>query len=326
MQLLRALLIHGMMDTGFLEVMYELVKPYVPVARDAMLEMARAPMGPFLELVRASGKPVLASTFVWHDDAARAMREGGIPLVPCPQAAVRALAALYRAGRALAREVPSFEPVQSSPLPDLASLAPAVLGAGAGSEAEGNPGRVALDEALAAADRLGWPLVLKGLAPGVAHKTEAGLVHLGLRDEADLRRAWAAVEAAAPGCRRLLVPVLPGRRELAIGLTRAPGFGPVLMLGLGGVHSEALRDATFRLAPVTEAEAAALVDELRAAAVFGAVRGQRPLDRAALARMLVAVGRLALAHPQVVEIDLNPVIVGDDGVPRVADALVVVET
>ncbi len=333
-----ALLIHGMMDTGFLEVMYELVKPYVPVARDAMLDLARAPMGPFLELVRASGKPVLASTFVWHDDAARAMREGGIPLVPCPQAAVRALAALVRAGRALHRDVPSFEAGEVSPSPALAALA-------------GRPGRVALDEAaskrvlahaglelpaertadnldegLAVAPLVGWPLVLKGLAPGVAHKTEAGLVHLGLRDEADLRRAWAAVEAAAPGCRRLLAPVLPGRRELAIGLTRAPGFGPVLMLGVGGVHAEALRDATFRLAPITEAEAAALVDELRAAAVFGAVRGQRPLDRAALARMLVAVGRLALAHPQVVEVDLNPVIVGDDGVPRVADALVVVES
>jgi acetyltransferase len=338
-----ALLVHGLMDTGFLRVMYDLVSQYLPIDRETMLGMARVPMQPLLDLVRASGKPLLASTFVWDDDAARELRAGGVPLMSCPHAAVRALGALYRAGRLLGRDLPPAADASPLPIPDLAALS-AAAGATPGA-------RVALDEAASkhvlshagvdlppeayartldeareAAALLGWPVVMKGLAPGVAHKTEAGLVHLALADEAALEHAWQAIEQRAPGCLRLLAPMLQGDRELVIGLTRAPGFGPVVMLGVGGVYAEALSDAVFRLAPVTASEAAGMVDHLRAARLFGDVRGRAALDREALARILVAVGRLGAAHPQVAEIDLNPVMVGPDGVPRVADALVVVQS
>ena len=338
-----ALLVHGLMDTGFLRVMYDLVSRYLPVDRETMLGLARVPMQPLLDLVRGSGKPLVASTFVWDDDAARAMREGGLPLVPCPHAAVRALGALYRAGRVLGRALPPAEGVEPLPLPDLLALVtgrpggtttgPVALDEAASKHVLSHAGVEIptecyardLDEALAAAPLLGWPVVMKGLAPGVAHKSEAGLVHVGLGDPAALAVAWDAIEQRAPGCLRLLAPVLPGDRELVVGLTRVSGFGPLVMLGVGGIYAEAVSDVVFRLAPVSPDEAAGMVDQLHAAALFGAVRGRSALDRAALARILVAVGRLGAAHPEVVEVDLNPVIVGPDGVPRVADALVVVQ-
>lgn len=180
-------------------------------------------------------------------------------------------------------------------------------------------------EAAAAARKIGFPVVLKGLGARLTHKTERGLVHLHLRDEAGVRAAAAAVTAAAGGDLEglLLQPQLPVRRELMAGLTCDPQFGPVILFGLGGVFAEALDDVVFRMAPVDEATAAAMIDELRAGRLLGPFRGEAPVDRAGLVRTLVGLSRLAMEQPGIVEADINPLLIGPDGRVTAVDALLI---
>lgn len=187
---------------------------------------------------------------------------------------------------------------------------------------------------LAAAARLGFPLAAKIQSADIPHKTEAGGVRLGLGDPAALEAAYDAVlEGArrhAPAARiegvlveRMAAPGV----EMIVGVVRDPTFGPVLMLGAGGVTTELYRDVAYRLAPVDEAGAAAMLEELRAAALLRGFRGAPAADAAALARLVASVSRLAHACRDTVrEIELNPVLVHPAGAGcTVVDALLVAE-
>jgi acetyltransferase len=177
------------------------------------------------------------------------------------------------------------------------------------------------DEAAACAARLGYPVALKIEAPAIAHKTEAQGVKLGLMDAAAVKSAFAEVLANAqryqPGAAIdgvIVQAMAQGGVELVVGLQRDPVFGVVVMVGLGGIYVEVLKDVAFRTAPVTEAEAARMLDELKAKAVLGGVRGKAPVDRAALTRLISAVSRFgAAAGDRLQELDLNPVLAGPDG-------------
>jgi acetate---CoA ligase (ADP-forming) len=184
--------------------------------------------------------------------------------------------------------------------------------------------------AVAAAREFGGPVALKLDAVGLAHKTDAGAVRLGLGDDAAV--AAAADELLALG-RRLAATGLPVRGllvqpmagpglELIVGLIRDRDFGPFVVVGLGGVLAEVLDDVVLRLAPVTPEEAAGMLDDLRGARLVDGVRGRPAADRAAIAAIIVAVARLGIERPEIVAIDLNPVISGQSGTIAV-DALVV---
>ena len=180
-------------------------------------------------------------------------------------------------------------------------------------------------EAMEAAERIGYPVVVKLCGPGVAHKTERGLVKLGLRDAAAVEAAAAEVLAAArpeDGDVGLLVgSMVSGTRELIAGFVRDNEFGPCVMLGIGGIFAEALGDVAFRLAPLDAADAADLIDDLANQALLGAVRGEPPVDRAALARILLTLAEVGDGDDRVRSIDLNPLIVVG-GMPVAVDALV----
>jgi acetyltransferase len=188
------------------------------------------------------------------------------------------------------------------------------------------------DQAVAAAARLGYPVAIKIESPDILHKTEAQGVKLALADADAVRRAYAAViESArrhAPRARISGVVVQAMARgdvELVVGLQNDPAFGVVVMVGLGGIHIEVLKDVAFRQAPVTEAEAGRMLDELRGRALLDGVRGKPPVDRAALTRLVSAVSRFgAAAGTRLKELDLNPVLAGRDGVTAV-DWLMVLE-
>lgn len=181
------------------------------------------------------------------------------------------------------------------------------------------------DDAVAAADELGYPVVAKLCGATIAHKTERGLVRLGLRDAASVRAAAAELfDAATPddGDVGVLVgEMVKGTRELIAGLVRDPQFGPCVMLGVGGVLAEAVADVAFRLVPLDRVDAEELVDDLRTQALLGAFRGEPPVDREALVDVLVGLSRLAESDDAVVSADVNPLIVRD-GVPVAVDALV----
>jgi len=184
---------------------------------------------------------------------------------------------------------------------------------------------VSADDAVVAGRDLGYPVVLKLGGDGIAHKTERGLVRLGLVDD-DAVRAGAEdlLGAARPedGEVHLLVaPMLRGNRELIAGLHRDAQFGMTVMLGVGGVLTEALADVAFRLVPITRVDALEMIDDLATQALLGEVRGEPAVDRDALADVLVGLSHAAEADATIVSADLNPLIVVD-GRPVPVDALV----
>jgi acetate---CoA ligase (ADP-forming) len=183
--------------------------------------------------------------------------------------------------------------------------------------------------AVAAAKRFGRPVAIKLDAAGVAHKSEIGGVALGLDgDDAVYVAALAMLEAAhrrGLAVHGLLVePMAHPGLELIVGLRRDPLFGPAVLVGLGGILAEVMDDVAIRLAPVTPRAAMSMLDDLRGRRLLDGARGRPGVDRSAVAAMLVALGRLGVERPDLLEVDLNPVIASSAGVLAV-DALVVLE-
>jgi acetate---CoA ligase (ADP-forming) subunit beta len=180
-------------------------------------------------------------------------------------------------------------------------------------------------DAVEAAERIGYPVVVKLCGAAIAHKTERGLVKLGLSDAAAVEAAAAELLGAArpeDGDVGLLVAAMvSGARELIAGFVRDDEFGPCVMLGIGGIFAEALGDVAFRLPPLDAIDAADLIDDLTNQALLGTVRGEPPVDRDALARILLALAEVGADDDRIRSIDLNPLIVAA-GVPVAVDALV----
>ena len=174
-----------------------------------------------------------------------------------------------------------------------------------------------------AAGAIGFPLVLKGCSASIAHKTERNLISFpitGLRQAiAEYHRITVAMGASGDGV--LVQAMVNGKRELAMGMTRDPQFGPCVMFGLGGIFAEILDDVTFRKAPLEISDCLEMLREISGWKILKAVRGFSPADNHAIAKMLTAIGRIGLEHDEVAEIDINPVILSPSG-PIAADGLI----
>ena len=180
-------------------------------------------------------------------------------------------------------------------------------------------------KAARAADDIGYPVVVKGLSDTILHKTEHGLVHIGLNDAA-------AVKKVVQSMRRkfgdqlsgfLVQPMVESKREFIAGISRDPQFGPVVMFGVGGVQAEVVADVTMRLAPLSDTDISVMLSEIRAQKLLGAFRGSEPVNREQLQRLLSGLSKLALERPDVIEVDLNPLMASDDGRILAVDAVVV---
>jgi succinyl-CoA synthetase beta subunit len=186
------------------------------------------------------------------------------------------------------------------------------------------------DEAAEAAAELGFPVVAKLNGDAIAHKTERGLVRLGLGDAGAVRAAaQSLLDAATPAdgdVSVLVAPMVRGNRELIAGLHRDEQFGMTVMLGVGGILAEAVRDVAFRLVPLTRTEAAEMIDDLQTQALLGPFRGEAAVDRERLVDVVTGLAGFAAADPAVVSVDLNPLIVDGDGMAVAVDALVEVES
>jgi acyl-CoA synthetase (NDP forming) len=181
------------------------------------------------------------------------------------------------------------------------------------------------DEAEAVAAELGFPVVMKGLSPGKIHKTELGLVRLGIASQRDTGDQFRSLMAAMSGTGSVLVQQqIRAELELIVGLIRDSQFGPCVMLGLGGVLAEVFRETVFAVAPLTRSDALRLIARLGAQQLLDGFRGAPPVDRKALAQILIQVGQLGCACPSVREIDINPVMVRH-GKPVAVDASVIVD-
>jgi acyl-CoA synthetase (NDP forming) len=170
------------------------------------------------------------------------------------------------------------------------------------------------DEAVAAARALGYPVAIKVVSRQISHKSDFGGVELNLRSEPGLRQAWADMTArirkAFPDAEIegvLVQPMVAGGREMIVGGRRDPSFGPVVLVGVGGVFVEILREAAIRVAPIDHEEAHRMVDELRGAAILRGARGNKPADVDALVDCVLRLGRFLADFPAVREVDINPV-------------------
>jgi acyl-CoA synthetase (NDP forming) len=262
---------------------------------------------------QAAGKPLVVSTV--YADAAPAvrLRAAGVPVYREIASAVGALAALVRVAEARPSGVPRL-PAPAAALacaPDYWETREVLAAAGL-PMVEGQ--RVTgAEEALAAAQELGYPVALKAL--GLLHKSDAGAVALGLGDAAALLAALADFEArlAPPACVVERMAALDRGIELIVGCRRDPLFGPVALVGSGGVYAELLRDTRTALAPLEAGEARTLLAELRAAPLLTGARGRGALDVAAAAAAVAGLSRFAAAHPEVEEVEVNPLLVLPSG-------------
>ena len=181
-------------------------------------------------------------------------------------------------------------------------------------------------EALSAAEDIGYPVALKVCAEGMAHKTEQGLLELGITNGGELASAFDRLNAKARtmGGGLLVQEMVKSSREVVLGMTRDPQFGPCVMFGLGGIFTEALDDVSFRVAPLTERDAAEMTAEIRGHKILSEIRGSEAVDMAILCHCLRQLGQIALDYPAIREIDINPMIIRG-GRPLAVDALIVLD-
>jgi acetyltransferase len=265
------------------------------------------------------------------------LRAHGIPVFDTPERAVRALAALRKPA------VPGR--LEACGVDERAAKAAAVLEGAHGLLSEGATQELFrifglptlrqsvarnADEAAAMARDIGFPLIAKISSKDIVHKTDVGGVVADLHTEDDVRRAYAAIlgnvaskapEASVDGV--LLQQYLPAGDEFIVGGLRDPAFGPLVMVGLGGIYTELFKDASFRIGPVSAEQAYDMLDDLTSWKLLLGMRGKERSDIDALAQTVVRVGELLCACPAVKEIDINPVLVSPEGT-TVADAKVIV--
>ncbi len=176
------------------------------------------------------------------------------------------------------------------------------------------------EKAVEIAAEMGYPVVLKIASPDILHKTDVGGVKVGLQNPTDVRDAFDLItyrsqrylpEAHLWGCQ--VQKMVPSGLEILIGMNRDPQFGPLVTFGLGGIYVEALKDASFRIAPFSRDEAAHMLTEIRAKALLDGVRGEPPVDKETLIDALLRIGQLVLDFPEIAELDINPFIVYEEG-------------
>jgi acetate---CoA ligase (ADP-forming) subunit beta len=186
------------------------------------------------------------------------------------------------------------------------------------------------EEAVAQAEKAGYPVVLKVVSPDISHKSDAGGVKLNLKAADEVRAAYAAIVESCtqhvPGAKITGVAVqhmAPQGTEVIVGMTTDPQFGPVMMFGLGGIMVEVLKDVSFRLVPLTDRDAGQMIGEIKGKPVLDGVRGQPAADINALKSAILKVSEFVQAHPEVQELDLNPMFAYADGAIAV-DARIVI--
>lgn len=294
------------------------------------------------------GKPVVACLMGLADiaEAVAVLKKHGVPTFTFPEDAMRALTGKVRFaewGRAPLRDYREYEVGQEQ----VEQLFASELKAGRSQLVEVRalealqhygfplvPFKLATsaDEAAAAADEIGYPVVMKISGPKILHKTDVGGVRLNLRDPKAVRQAHdemiaavrdklgADVEVWGVLVQKMLAP----GKEIILGMTRDPRFGPLLMFGLGGIYTEALRDVSFRLAPIREGLAEEMITDIRSYRLLEGVRGEAPSDVTAIADCLMRLSQLVTDLPQIKELDINPLIVYPRGEgAMVADARII---
>jgi len=193
--------------------------------------------------------------------------------------------------------------------------------------------RVAKDteEVIRFAEETGYPVVVKIVSPDIIHKFDVGGVVLNLKNSEEVKdacnRILMNVKKRKPDAKIvgiLVQEMIPPSTEIIIGATKDPQFGPALMFGLGGIFVEVLKDVSFRIAPITRSDAQEMITEVKGYPILKGYRGQPPADINAIVEILLNTSRLVMDHPEIKELDLNPILVYEKGAKTV-DARIILE-
>lgn len=182
------------------------------------------------------------------------------------------------------------------------------------------------EDLINAAEKIGFPLVMKACSREIAHKTEKGLIRVDIRNNDEALKAFKEITAAMDVADKsvLVQQMVKGQRELVAGMNRDPQFGPCVMFGLGGIFTEVLNDTVFRVAPLAKEDALEMMQEIKGHKILDAIRGMSPANKDKLVEILIAVGRIGIENDTIKEIDINPIILSA-GNPIAVDALMVLE-
>ena len=336
-----AVIVHGAMNSGFMKVAYPHVREILGnIPLETFLELNVVDMTAAVELPRKYGLPLVVSSFFGREDNNTSFyMDHDIPVFDSPEKAARGMVSLLRH-----LEIRGRKTVERSPLPpespEAGELIRTALAEGQKTLDEHQSKRILAcygvpiareqiaeteEGTVKIANEIGFPVVAKACTWEILHKSGKGLIALNIRTKAALRDAVRRIRAAAGRETPILIQeMVAGEREFVAGMIRFPGFGPCVLFGLGGVFTEALNDASFRAAPLGPSEAEEMLTDIRAKALLGEFRGLPAVDSTALATILQAVGTIALRHPQIAEMDLNPIILSGNR-PVVADALFVLK-
>jgi acetyltransferase len=335
------LILHGAVNSGFMKMVYSHISGLIAdVSREAFLEMWAKDMTAAVELPRKYNLPLVICSFFGREDNYTSLyMDNDIPVFDSPEKAARGMASLLRYLE-IRRRKSTVTPVLPPASLAAAEIIRLALAAGQRALDEHQAKQLLAaygvsvtreqisgteDEAVKIANGIGFPVAVKACAWEIMHKSGLGLIALNIRTEGALREAFRSVrEAAGKSIPILIQEMVTGGREFVAGMTRFPGFGPCVLFGLGGVFTEALQDTCMRSAPLGAVEAEEMLTDIRAKALLGEFRGLPAVDGPALAGILQAVGAIALLHPEIAEIDLNPVIIAGSK-PIVADALFVLQ-
>jgi acetyltransferase len=336
-----AVILHGAMMTGYLKEIYSTLKEMLGnMPLEDFLKYSQQMAEETFQLSRKYNMPMLISSFFDHEDNyIRRYMETDTPVFYSPEKTALALGSLYRYKqiRERAPHTPGVRPKRrraaEAIIQDALDHNQKALDEYQGKQLLACYGvpvtkeilTTRLEDALKAAKKIGYPVALKACFWKIMHKSGKGLIALNIENENQLKKEFKKIRRNAGGDIPVLVQeMLSGSREFLAGMTRFAGFGPCVVFGLGGVFTEALSDTTLRLAPVTDADAKEMFADIRANKLLEKFRGLPKVNQNRLAKIMRAVGDIALVHPEIAEIDLNPIIIrGAD--PVVADALMVLE-
>ncbi|GAA3808692.1 acetate--CoA ligase family protein [Sphaerisporangium flaviroseum] len=300
----RGLLGSGEVDAVLLTGYFGGYGEYSPELAEREVEVADA----LARAAREAGRPLVVHSMYPDTPAAAALRSGRVPVYRTVEAAVGALARVMAAPPAVPAPLPI--PVPAEPVSEDDYWSSRALLAEAGVPF---PAAVLVYDEAGLTAAPGFPCVLK--AVGLLHKSDAGGVSLGIPDAASLTAAYRDLQdrLGPLPCTVEQMADVSGGVELIAGVRRDPRFGPVAMVGLGGVYTEILADVACALAPLRADEAERLLAGLRGAALLRGARGRTPVDVAAAARVIAAITELAAAHPEIAELEVNPLLVTPRG-------------
>ncbi len=333
-----AMVLHGAMGTGFLREIYPHVQDFLPgVSREEFIERNKQDITGSVAVPAKHGLPfVISSFFDKSDNFMAAYLQEDVPVYDSPEKAARAVLSLFKYMEVRQRKESAL-PEMPSRSPEAAQIILEALENGQKNldeyrakkllSAYGIPVTSEMlanseVEALEAAESIGYPVALKGCSPDLTHKTEMGVIHLNLKSEEEVSSSFRAIREAAGDIPVLVSKMLKGDREFVGGMTRFEGFGPVVLFGLGGIFTEVLKDNTFRVAPMSAAEAEEMLFDIKGRKLLEGFRGMPAVNTDALGQIMQALGFIGQLHPEIREIDINPLIISDSE-PVAVDALII---